>query len=73
VKLELVKPDLFPGHPQNNEPPPVLRTDQDERWEVAEILEARVHYGSLWYMVQWKGYGPKHDKWVKHSNVVVGS
>jgi hypothetical protein len=69
VKLELAKPDPFPRHPRNDEPPPVLQTDWDERWEVAEILEAWVCYGSLWYMVQWKGYGPEHDKWVKHSDV----
>ncbi|KAJ7803110.1 hypothetical protein B0H14DRAFT_3487751 [Mycena olivaceomarginata] len=47
----------------------VLRTDGDERWEVDEILKARVRYGSLWYMVRWKGYGPEHNKWVKHSDV----
>jgi hypothetical protein len=51
VKLKLVKPDSFPGCPRNNEPPPVLWMDQDERWEVAKILEARVRYSSLWYMV----------------------
>jgi hypothetical protein len=38
VKLELVKPDPFPGHPRNDEPPPILQTDRDKRWEVAEIL-----------------------------------
>jgi hypothetical protein len=57
------------GCPQNDEPLPVLQTDRAERWEVAEILEAQVRYGSLWYMVRWKGYGPEHDKWVKHSDV----
>jgi hypothetical protein len=61
VKLKLVKPDPFPRRPRTDEPPPVLWTDEDERWEVDEILEARVQYGSLWYMVRWKGYGPEHD------------
>jgi hypothetical protein len=69
VKLELVKPDLFPGRPWNDKPPPILQTDGDERWEVDEILKAWVWYGILWYMVRWKGYGPEHDKWVKHSDV----
>jgi hypothetical protein len=71
VKLELVKSEPFPGHPQNNELLPILQMDQDERWEVAKILEAQVRYGSLWYMVQWKGYGLEHDKWVKHSDVFL--
>jgi hypothetical protein len=69
VKLQLAKPDPFPGRPRNDEPPPTLRTDGDERWEVDEILEAWVWYGSLWYMVRWKGYSPEHDMWVKHSDV----
>jgi hypothetical protein len=28
VRLELAKPDLFPSHPRNDEPPPVLQMDQ---------------------------------------------
>jgi hypothetical protein len=51
VKLELVKPDPFPRCPRNDEPLPVLQTNSNERWEVAEILEARVCYSSIWYMV----------------------
>jgi hypothetical protein len=69
VMLKLTKPDLFPSHAWNDELPPVLQTDRDEQWEVAEILEVRVHYGGLWYMVQWKGYGPEQNKWVKHSDI----
>jgi hypothetical protein len=42
VKLELAKPDLFPGCPRHDEPPPVLQPDGDERWEVNKILEAQV-------------------------------
>jgi hypothetical protein len=62
VKLELAKQDLFTRRPRNNEPLPVLQTDKAKRWEVTEILEARVRYSSLWYIVRWKGYGPEHDK-----------
>jgi hypothetical protein len=31
VKLELAKPDPFPRCPRNDEPPPILWTDGDER------------------------------------------
>jgi hypothetical protein len=31
VMLKLAKPEPFPGHPWNDEPPPVLQTDGDER------------------------------------------
>jgi hypothetical protein len=43
VKLELAKPDLIPSRPWNEEPPPILWTDGDERWEVGEILEVPAH------------------------------
>jgi hypothetical protein len=69
VKLELAKLNPFPGRPWNDKPPPVLQMDGDKQWEVAEILEVKVHYSGFWYMVQWKGYRPEHDKWVKHSDV----
>jgi hypothetical protein len=60
-----------PGRPLNDEPLPILWTDGDKRWEVAEILEARVCYGGLWYMVQWKDYRLEPNKWVKHSEIFV--
>jgi hypothetical protein len=31
VKLELAKPDPFPGHPRNDEPPPILWIDSNKR------------------------------------------
>jgi phytoene dehydrogenase-like protein len=39
VKLKLAKPDPFPGCPWNDEPPPVLQTDRDERWELLRSLK----------------------------------
>jgi hypothetical protein len=56
VKLELAKPDLFPGRPRSDEPPPILQMDGDKTRGVAEILETQVCHSSLWYMVRWKGY-----------------
>jgi hypothetical protein len=53
VKLELANPDPFPSRSWNGESPPIFQTDWHKTWEVAKILEARVHYGSLWYMVRW--------------------
>jgi hypothetical protein len=50
-QLELVKPDPLPSRPRSDKLPPVLQAGTDERWEVTEILEARICYGSLWYMV----------------------
>jgi hypothetical protein len=68
VKLELAEDEPFPGRPGYSEPPPELE-DGIEEWEVEEILDSRVRYGKLWYWVSFKGYGPAHEKWVKHSDV----
>jgi hypothetical protein len=71
VKLELAKTDPFPERPWNDEPPPPLSSGWTETrgGRSTRSFEARVQYGSLWYMVRWKGYGPEHNKWVKHSDV----
>jgi hypothetical protein len=49
--------------------PSSRQTDRDEGWEVTEILEASVCCGGLWHLVRWKGYGPEHNKWIKHSDI----
>ena len=69
VKLRLVEDDPFEGRPQNDEPPPVLDVPSDQQWEVDEILDAKIWWGSLGYMCSFKGYRPDHNKWVKHSDV----
>jgi hypothetical protein len=61
VKLKLTAGPLL-WTPWNDELPPVLQTDDNICWEVEEILEVKVCYSSLWYMVQWKGYSPEHNK-----------
>ena len=61
--------NTFEGCPWNDESPPVLDVPGDQQWEVDEILDAKIQWGSLWYMCSFKGYGPNHNKWVKHSDV----
>ncbi|OCK90785.1 uncharacterized protein K441DRAFT_468647, partial [Cenococcum geophilum 1.58] len=48
---------LLPGHP--NTPAAVLLvylTDEDDEYEVEEILEARIYRRKLQYRVKWLGY-----------------
>jgi hypothetical protein len=68
VKLELAEPEPFPGRAGYDEPPPELE-DGHEEWEVEEILDAKMRWRSLWYMVRWKGYDASHNSWVRHSDV----
>jgi hypothetical protein len=71
VKLELAEEDPFDGRPGYDKPAPVLPDAPSDlpEWEVEEILDAKVRYKSLWYMVQYKGYDASHNQWVKHSDV----
>ncbi|MBW0572854.1 hypothetical protein O181_112569 [Austropuccinia psidii MF-1] len=36
-------------------PPPVLVEEQEE-WEVAQVLDSKLRRGKLWYLVEWKGF-----------------
>jgi hypothetical protein len=71
VKLQLVEDDPFEGRPGYDEPAPVLPDVPGDapEWEVEEILDAKIRYKSLWYMVRFKGYDESHNQWVKHSDV----
>ncbi|MBW0483311.1 hypothetical protein O181_023026 [Austropuccinia psidii MF-1] len=52
--LELVKQSTIPN-PHQVPPPPVLVEEQEE-WEVTQVLYSRLKRGKLWYHVQWKGF-----------------
>ncbi|MBW0529950.1 hypothetical protein O181_069665 [Austropuccinia psidii MF-1] len=51
-------------------PPPVLVEEQEE-WEVAEVLDANLKRGKLWYLVEWKGFSedPERKTWEPASNL----
>ncbi|POS81953.1 hypothetical protein EPUL_006814, partial [Erysiphe pulchra] len=38
-------------------PNPEIVNDEEE-WEVENILSSRIHYGKLQYMVQWRSWDP---------------
>jgi hypothetical protein len=52
--LEHAANDPFPG--QTSPPPPPVIVDGEEEWEVERILDSRLHYRRLQYLVKWKGY-----------------
>ncbi|KAG5725697.1 hypothetical protein E4T56_gene7297 [Termitomyces sp. T112] len=62
VKLFLVPEDPIPGHPPKPPPLPVL-VNNEEEYEVEEILDSRVFQGKLKFKVKWKGYGIKDISW----------
>ena len=45
-------------------PPPLIEVDGEYQAEIEEILDSRVHYGKLQYLVKWLGYAVTDNEWV---------
>lgn len=51
-------------------PEPVYLEDEDEpEYEVEEILDSRVRWKKLEYLVKWKGYNAGHNSWEPAANL----
>jgi hypothetical protein len=68
IKLSLAEPDPFPGRVPAPPPPPVL-VDGEEEFEVEKVLDSRIRYRRLEYLIKWRGYGAEHNSWSAHYNV----
>ncbi|KAG5346757.1 hypothetical protein C0989_000287, partial [Termitomyces sp. Mn162] len=67
VKLFPASEDPIPGHCPKPPPPPVLVNDEEE-YEVEEILDSRVFQGKLQFKVKWKEYGIEDISWKPQAN-----
>ncbi len=52
IRLERSR-DPLPG--QQQDPPRPIVVDNDDQWEVDDILDSRRYYGRLQYKVKWHG------------------
>jgi hypothetical protein len=68
VKLSIVHPDPIPGRCPASPPPPTLIEGEDE-YEVEAILDSRMCYNHLEYLVKWKGYDESHNQWEEHTQL----
>jgi hypothetical protein len=68
VKLSPVPPDPILGQ-QPAPPPPTTLVDGEEEYEVEAILDSRMRYNQLEYLVKWKGYDESHNQWEVHTQV----
>ncbi|MBW0593400.1 hypothetical protein O181_133115 [Austropuccinia psidii MF-1] len=50
--------------------PPVI-VEEKEEWEVAQVLDSKLKRGSLWSLVEWKGFNedPERTTWEPASNL----
>ncbi|MBW0462345.1 hypothetical protein O181_002060 [Austropuccinia psidii MF-1] len=61
--LEQVKQSSIPN--QNKLPRPPVSVEEQEEWEVAQVLDSRLKRGKLWYLLEWKGFSedPERKTW----------
>ncbi|MBW0475866.1 hypothetical protein O181_015581 [Austropuccinia psidii MF-1] len=67
--LEPVKKSTIPN--QHQFPPPPILVEEQEEWEVAQVLESKLKRGKLWYLVEWKGFSEDSERttWEPDSNL----
>ena len=53
---------------RNQEPPPIIVNDEEE-YEVEQILDKRKHYGKTQYLIKWKGYPLSEASWEPEENL----
>ena len=68
VKLLQLLPDPFPSHCQPPSPDPII-VDNAEHFELDKILDSRVRYHRVEYLVKWKGYNDSHNQWIPWYNL----
>lgn len=68
TKLTPAPPDPIPGRQRNPPPPPIL-VDGQEEYEVEKILDSRLRYRRLEYLVKWRGYDTGQNTWAPHFDV----
>ena len=68
VKLLPSIPDPIEGRRSAPPPPPVV-VGEEEHYKVEAILDSRVRYGKLEFLVRWKGYGYEENSWTVEADV----
>jgi hypothetical protein len=49
--------------------PPAIKIEGHDEFEVKKVLDSRVYYQKVQYLVKWLGYDHSHDSWEPVSNV----
>ncbi|MBW0551900.1 hypothetical protein O181_091615 [Austropuccinia psidii MF-1] len=64
-----VKQSAIPNQHQL-QPPPVVVEEQEE-WEVTQVLDSKLKRSKLWYLVEWQGFSeyPERTTWQPASNL----
>ncbi|MBW0521335.1 hypothetical protein O181_061050 [Austropuccinia psidii MF-1] len=58
--LEPVKTSTISN--QHQEPPSPIIIEEEEEWEVSQILHSKLRRRKLWYLVEWKGFSQDSER-----------
>ena len=61
-------PDEIAQRPQPPQPGPII-VDNQEEYEVEEVLDSRFRWGKLWYLVKFTGWSHSDNMWLPHTEV----
>ena len=67
-RLRPAKPASLVPNREFPEPPPIV-VDEEEEYEVEEILDSRIYRRKFQYLVKWKGYSETENSWEPVANV----
>jgi Chromo (CHRromatin Organisation MOdifier) domain len=70
VKLMPVLTDPIKGR-RTRPLPPLEIVGGEERYEIEEVIDSRLRYRKLEYLVRWKGYGHKENSWIVEHDLEV--
>ncbi|MBW0496732.1 hypothetical protein O181_036447 [Austropuccinia psidii MF-1] len=67
--LEPLKQSIIPNCNQLTQPPVLV--EEQEEWEVAQVLDSNIKRGKLWYLLEWKLFSkdPERTTWEPASNL----
>lgn len=71
--VSLLKPLVLNRFQKTLPKSPRIRTSRGVEFEVKKILDSRIRYGRLQYLLDWKGYGPEERSWEYSSDVHASS
>lgn len=62
--MKITKPKKIKAQKEKVAPPPPVKVDGEEEYEVEAIVDHKKKGGKTIYRIRWKGYGQKDDTWL---------